>query len=208
MCNVRATVMAAMLLVAGSPLGSRAADDPAVERAKQMVRRTQEALRQAQAENAELAKAKADAEQKALAATKEIDAAKSGTRAAQQGLRAQLQAAYAGHAEKMAAVDAELAEAKEKQRVTQQLLVNRDAELKQTKQLLEHSTAANMSCEDKNDKLYTWGQELLEKYQHKGVWAAMAQKDPVLGLKEVAIENTVQEYRLKMAGQKVKPATP
>jgi hypothetical protein len=36
----------------------------------------------------------------------------------------------------------------------------------------------------------------------------MAQKEPVLGLKEVAIENTVQEYRLKMAGQKVKPATP
>ena len=208
MRNVRATVMAAMLLVAASPPGSRAADDPAVERAKQMIRRTQEALRQAQAENAELARAKADAEQKALAATKQIDAAKSGSKAAQQGLRAQLQAAYADHAQKMAAADAELAEAKEKQRATQQLLVNRDAELKQTRQLLEQSTAANVSCEDKNDKLYTWGQELLDKYKNKGVWAAMAQKDPVLGLKEVAIENTVQEYRLKMAGQKVKPATP
>jgi DNA repair exonuclease SbcCD ATPase subunit len=207
MRNVCATVMAAMLLVVASP-GSRAADDPAVERAKQMIRRTQEALRQAQAENAELARAKADAEQKALAATKQIEAAKSGSKAAQQGLRAQLQAAYADQAQKMAAADAELAEVKEKQRVTQQLLVNRDAELKQTRQLLEQSTAANVSCEDKNDKLYTWGQELLEKYKNKGVWAAMAQKDPVLGLKEVAIENTVQEYRVKMAGQKVKPATP
>jgi DNA repair exonuclease SbcCD ATPase subunit len=208
MRNVRAAVMAAMLVVAVSPPGARAADDPAVERARQMVRRTQEALRQAQAENAELVRAKADAEQKALAATKEIDAVKSGTRTAQQGLRAQIQAAQADHAQKMAAADAELSEAKEKQRVTQQLLVNRDAELKQTKQLLAQSTAANASCEDKNDQLYTWGQEVLDKYKNKGVWAAMAQREPVLRLKEVAIENTVQEYRLKMAGQKVKPATP
>jgi DNA repair exonuclease SbcCD ATPase subunit len=208
MRNVRATAVAAMLLAVASPPGSRAADDPAVERAKQMVRRTQEALRQAQAENAELARAKADAEQKALAAAKQIDAVKSGTRAQQQDLRAQIQAARDEHARKMAAAEAELVESKEKQRATMQLLVNRDAELKQTRQLLEQSTAANVSCEDKNDKLYTWGQEMLEKYKSKGVWAAMAQKEPVLGLKEVAIENTVQEYRLKMAGQKVKPATP
>jgi hypothetical protein len=208
MRNVCVSVMAAMLLVVASPPASRAADDPAVERAKEMVRRTQEALRQAQAQNTELARAKADAEQKAIAATKQIDAVKSGTRAAQQGLRAQLQAAYSDHAQKMAAADAQLAEAKEKQRVTQQLLVNRDAELQQTKQLLAQSTAATLSCEDKNDRLYTWGQELLDKYKNKGVWAAMAQKEPILGLKEVAIENTVQEYRLKMAGQKVKPATP
>jgi hypothetical protein len=70
--------MAAMLLAVASPPDSRAADDPAVERAKEMTRRTQEALRKAQAENAELARAKADAEQKALAAAKQIDAAKSG----------------------------------------------------------------------------------------------------------------------------------
>jgi hypothetical protein len=45
----------------------------------------------------------------------------------------------------------------------------------------------------------------LQAYRKKGVWASLSQKDPVLGLKEVDVENVVQEYRLKFASQQIKP---
>ena len=87
----------------------------------------------------------------------------------------------------------------------------RESEFAQIKQSLEQSLqqskASNVSCEDKNLKLYTYGQEVLERYRTKGVWAALSQKDPVFGLKEVDVENVVQEYRLKMAGAKLKGGT-
>jgi chromosome segregation ATPase len=187
------------------------AQDATVERTREMLHRTQEALRQAQADNAELARAKADAEQKAVAANAQAATTASGAKAAQQGLRAQLSAAQAAQADlskKLAASDAELAALAGKQRETAQLLANRDAELTQTKQWLEQSKAANLSCEDKNGKLYTYGQDMLERYRHKGVFTSLAQKEPVTGFEEVAIENVVQEYKLKMAAERIKPAAP
>ncbi len=198
--------VAALILAVAVPQASRA-DDAQLDRTKEMLRRTQEALRQAQAQNAELARANADAEQKAAAATasaaKQIDSAK---KASLRGSTSKLKTARDGQAEttqKLAAVNTLLAQTTEKQRVTAQVLANREAELEQTKTLLERSKAATVSCEGKNDKLYTYGAELLQQYQHKGVFSALAQKEPVFGLKQVQIENVVQEYRIKMAAEKI-----
>ena len=71
---------AAMWLACVAPLKVHAADEDAVAHAREMLRRTQEALHQAQSDNADLLKAKTDAEQKLQAAVKEIDAAKNGDR--------------------------------------------------------------------------------------------------------------------------------
>ena len=172
-----------------------------------MTRRTQEALHQAQSDNADLLKAKTDAEQKLQAAVKEIDAAKNGTKAAQASLSAKLtsvEGAQADLAQKLADANERLAAANRSQADTARQLSARESELAQIKQSLEQSKASNVSCEDKNLKLFTYGQEVLERYRTKGVWAALSQKDPVLGLKEVDVENVVQEYRLKMAGAKLK----
>ena len=72
--------------------------------------------------------------------------------------------------------------------------------------MLEQSKSANASCEDKNLKLYSYAETVLGLYKNKGVWAALSQKDPVLGLKEVDVENVVQEYQQKFASQKIKPS--
>ena len=80
-----------------------------------------------------------------------------------------------------------------------------DAELAQVKQSLEQSTAANVSCEAKNVALYGYAEDILQHYKTKGVWASLSQKDPVFGLKEVDVENVLQEYQLKFDSQKVKP---
>ncbi len=199
---------AATALACLIPIPGRTADEDTVARAKEMLRRTQEALRQAQADNADLARAKAAAEQKLEAANKQVDAAQNGSKAAQSALQSQLKSAQGGQAElqqRLAEVASRLAEANSKAAETAKLLSARDAELGQVRQSLEQARTADSSCEDKNLKLYGYAEEVLERYKNKGVWASLSQKEPVFGLKEVGVENVVQEYRLKFAGQKIKP---
>jgi chromosome segregation ATPase len=208
MRNHRAGLTVLMLLACAAPYGAQAVDDPAAERAREMLRRTQEALRQTQSDNTELTRAKTEAEQKLQAATKQLDSAQSGSKAAQQSLRAQLQSVQGAQddlAHKLSDVTERLTAANQKQAETAKQLAAGEAELAQLKQTLELSKTANAGYEDKNLKLYTYAQAVLERYRKKGVWSALSQKEPVLGLKEVDVENVVQEYQLKFASQKVKP---
>jgi chromosome segregation ATPase len=197
-----------LTLAAALPHAGQAAEEDTTARLREMLHRTQEALRQAQSDNADLTRAKADSEQKLKDAGARLDAQQSGAKAAQSSLNAKLTAAQGTEAdltgklgdagEKLKAADARLGD------LTKQLAA-RQAELDQTKRGLEQSTAANASCEAKNLTLYGYAEDVLEAYRKKGVFSALAQKEPVLGLKEVGVENVVQEYRLKFASQKVKP---
>lgn len=207
-------IRAMLILIAGSALlgvcGSSpvmAAEEDTTARLREMLHRTQEALRQAQSDNADLSRAKIEAEAKLQTANKDLEAAR-GVSKAELALRGQLQTTKAAQddlthrlgdaTERLAATNAKLSD-------TAQRLAARDAELAQARQGLEQSKTETVSCETKNLKLYTYSQDLLQAYRKKGVWASLAQKDPVLGLKEVDVENVVQEYRVKFASQKIKP---
>jgi chromosome segregation ATPase len=208
--NLIAAFVSLTLLGSALP-GVAHADDDAVARAKEMLRRTQEALHQAQAENADLLRAKTDAEQKLQAATKQIDAVQSGSKAAQGALNAKLASAQSVQTDlqnRLNDADARLAATNAKLSGTASELAARSGELAQVKQMLEQSNTANASCEDKNLKLYSYAETVLGLYKNKGVWAALSQKDPVFGLKEVDVENVVQEYQAKFAAQKIKPTAP
>jgi chromosome segregation ATPase len=199
---------AALIVAVALPHIARAADEDAATRVREMLHRTQEALRQAQSDNADLLRAKTDAEQKLQAATKQIDAVQSGSKAAQGALNAKLTSAQSVQTDlqnKLNDTNARLQATDAKLSGTSQELAARNAELAQAKQMLEQSKTANVSCEDKNLKLYRYSETVLGLYKNKGVWAALSQKDPVLGLKEVDIENVVQEYQAKFASQKIKP---
>ena len=209
MRNFLAALTAHTLLSSVLPAVVHAADDDAVARAKEMLRRTQEALHQAQAENAELLRAKTDAEQKLQAATKQIDAVQSGSKAAQGALNAKLTSAQNVQTDlqnRLNDANARFAATSAKLSGTASELAARNGELAQVKQMLEQSKNANASCEDKNLKLYSYAETVLGLYKNKGVWAALSQKEPVLGLKEVDVENVVQEYQQKFASQKIKPS--
>jgi chromosome segregation ATPase len=195
-----------LLLVAAIPHPARADEEPTA-RVREMLRRTQEALRQAQSENAELTRAKTEIEEKLKAAGTQLDAQQSGSKAAQGALNAKLAAAKGAQDDlthKLADASERLAAAGAKLNEVAKELAARDADLAAAKHGIELGNAANASCESKNLKLYSYSQELLQAYRTKGVWAALSQKDPVLGLKEVDVENVVQEYRLKFASEKVK----
>jgi peptidoglycan hydrolase CwlO-like protein len=200
--------MASLALLAGTmPAIVHAADDDVVARAREMLRRTQEALHQAQADNADLLRAKTEAEQKLQAATKQIDAVQSGSKAAQGALNAKLTSAQSVQTDlqnRLNDANSRLTATTAKLNGTASELAARNAELAQVKQMLEQSKTENASCEDKNLKLYSYAEAMLELYKKKGVWAALEQKDPVLGLKEVGVENVVQEYQLKFDSQKIK----
>jgi chromosome segregation ATPase len=201
-----ATLLAACMMMA-LPYAARAADEDTTARVREMLHRTQEALRQSQSDNADLTRAKADVEQKLAAAAKQLDTAQSGSKAAQASLNAKLASTETTQADltrKLADANDRVAAANTKLNEAAKQAAARDAELAQLKQGLEASKSANASCEDKNLKLYGYGADLLQAYRKKGVWASLAQKDPVLGLKEVDVENVVQEYKVKLANQKIK----
>jgi len=205
----RAPVIAIFLLLFGAlPLVASSADEDTTARVREMLRRTQEVLRQAQSDNADLVRAKSDAELKLKAASEQIDAAKSGSKAAQVALNAKLTSAQGTQAQleqKLNETTERLTAANAKQVETAKQLAAREADLTQVKQTLDQSKTANASCEDKNMKLYGYAEAVLERYKNKGVWAAMSQKDPLFGLKDVEVQNVVQEYQQKFNSQKVKP---
>lgn len=53
-------------------------------------------------------------------------------------------------------------------------------------------------CEGKNIRMFEANVELLGHYAGKTAWDALAQREPFTGLKQVEIENILQEYRFKL----------
>jgi chromosome segregation ATPase len=202
-----------LLFVSVMMLGTAAADDPnsRASREREMLRRAQEALRQSQVDNGELSRAKADAEQKLKDAGAQLESARNASKSAQSALKAQLQTASGSHAalsQQLEQSKLQIAQLTSRQKETATQLATRESELKRAQQELQLGKTANASCEAKNLKLYEYSDELVQRYQHKGVWAALSQKEPVFGIKEVGVENVVQEYQEKLAAQKINPAPP
>ena len=62
---------------------------------------------------------------------------------------------------------------------------------------LEEQVAQYEQCRVDNLELFSVNQEILGKYEGKGLWDVIAGNEPITGLKKVAIENIVQEYQFK-----------
>lgn len=58
-----------------------------------------------------------------------------------------------------------------------------------------------LTCEEKNLALYRVNRELTAQYEAKGVLTGILQREPVTGLKQVQIENIIEEYRNKLDQQ-------
>ncbi len=208
MRQILAAVIASLVLGAAWSPSVHADEDAGAARVREMLRRTQEALRQAQSDNADLTRAKSDAEQKLQAATKQLDASQHDARATAASLGTKLTATEAARTDlerRFSSASEQLASTTTKLLETSKELSARNSELAAVQQSFEQSKTANASCETKNITLYGYAEEVLQRYKTKGVWAALAQKEPVFALKEVDVENVVQEYRLKFAAQKAKP---
>jgi DNA repair exonuclease SbcCD ATPase subunit len=204
------TAALVLFVITGVSTALAADSDTRAAREREMLRRAQEALRQSEEQNNELGHAKADAEQKLKDAAAQLDSARKTSRSALSALQSKLQAAAAAQTdltEQLERAKQQIAQLTSQQQDTAKRLGAREAELNQTQQDLQLSKTENASCEAKNLKLYEYSDELVSRYQKKGVWAALAQKEPVVGIKEVGVENVVQEYREKLASQKISAPT-
>jgi len=70
--------------------------------------------------------------------------------------------------------------------------------LGQAKTTINDQSSELLTCMNYNIKLFDAGTDMLGKYEDKGVWDALAQAEPLTQLKQVEIENVIEDYRYKM----------
>jgi len=90
----------------------------------------------------------------------------------------------------------------------QQSLARADADLKQAASAQIRRDAGLAQCEDKNQMLYRHGRDLLGQCQDRSATDTVLRLEPFTGIRQVAIENLLQEYRDKLDAQKLPPRAP
>jgi hypothetical protein len=198
--------LTAALLVAG---GFAEADENKTNREQELLHRAQEQIQQLQQDNMALQRAKLGAEEKLKALTGQLDDSRKdikSARAHSAGLNDDLkkmQDVQTALVAKLEETNGVLAAMTQKQAETAALVTKRDAELKDANAAIEQNKNNTLACEARNEKLYQYDQALLERYQNKGVWAALIQREPFVGAEKVEIEKTVQQYREKLAAERI-----
>jgi chromosome segregation ATPase len=83
-------------------------------------------------------------------------------------------------------------------RETATTLQQTERERGELQQQLASSTSELETCSQRNVSLYEVGIEVLDRYESKGFWSVMRQKEPFTQLKRVEIENLADEYRQRL----------
>ena len=83
-------------------------------------------------------------------------------------------------------------------RETAATLQQTERERGELQQQLSASSQQLDLCTRNNVALYDVGIEVLDRYQSKGFWSVMKQKEPFTQLKRVEIENLAEEYRQRL----------
>ena len=71
----------------------------------------------------------------------------------------------------------------------------KDGEIGELESRLANNKRLLEVCNEKNTRLCIIAEELLEKYENKGVFSSIVQKEPFLQFKKVELEKYVKEYR-------------
>lgn len=145
--------------------------------------------------NRKLGKNKAAVEEEGAAAKKDLDSCKAESAARDQELQT-LRGDYAR-------INADLQNTQQALAKTQDTVLHLDGDLKGTKDKLSEAEQASETCGKKNVMLYRYGSELIERYRNKGVLDALLQREPVTQLKQVEMENVVQDYATKLDQERV-----
>ncbi len=152
---------------------------------------------QLQAENAKLKKQLDDATKQLQASMQQLKSAKQGAAAAR-AVEAQLAAAQAAsesNARSLAQLKSKSEELVGHFRDTVATLRGVESERAQVKQELLQAKAARDQCAERNDQLFQINAEVLDRYEHQGVFGRMAQAEPFTRIKRTQIENLVLEDR-------------
>lgn len=111
-------------------------------------------------------------------------------------------------------LQAQLAEQAQHLEVTEQQLKMAKADLdtndRQRKGLLAKISASHqqlVSCEEKNSRLYSYGNELISLYDDASVYQKIMRSEPFFQLKRVELENLLQDKQARLLENKVDTMT-
>ena len=82
---------------------------------------------------------------------------------------------------------------------------SRDGELRRLSEINASASTYGRDCATRNRELVDIGFALLDAYRNKGVFAALAQGEPLTGLARVKLENAAQDYAGKIADRALPP---
>jgi DNA repair exonuclease SbcCD ATPase subunit len=196
----------ALLSVAAIP-AAQAQRSEAEARLREMLRSTTVELRDAQNQNAELRSQldelkaqRAPVEQKPSPA---VDTA--ALRRAQQEA-SELRRTLAELRHELDEREQVIARWKQTSEQTAQLANARDADVKQFNQQQQVLSERIETCERNNAELVGIANEVLERYRNKGIWAAVRDNEPLLGIHRVKLETLAQQYHAQIVDRKIPSA--
>jgi chromosome segregation ATPase len=180
-------------------------------REREMLRRAQSALQKSEQEKSKLLEEKTALEKekgdlsvkvKANARTERQLAEARKKEAAQakglEGLAQQLESSKAKVAEleaKLKALGGRLAESDAHGQQLSAQAADLGQKLQQQREIIGRQAQTVQACDDKNTKLYQLTGELLSRYERKGVWDSLLQREPFTGIKDVEVQALLQEYK-------------
>lgn len=206
--NIRQSFTLLLWLGVALPVAAQTAPDA---RLRDQLRQTTLQLRQLQDENSGLKAQVETLGKQALAvpvvAEPKVDDAEL------QALRAKLrqeQVRAADLQQKLEAVESNLTAWKQSYDQAVSLAKTRDADAKrlesqgeQTLVAHQQTVSALQACVADNASLVQIGNELIGRYRDKGVWSAVRDKEPLLGLTKLEFEKLAQDYRGRIADHTV-----
>lgn len=190
---LRGTVVA-ICSIAALQANTAAAQDANANAQKNAIAKAQFMLKQATAEKAEVEQKAAALQQQVDRLTRDLAAAQGVASAASAGQK-KMQTGFNETAEKWRQRDAKQVGQIEELRAQLKEQAGQRAVLDEQ---LQVQTGNFNVCYGNNKQLLELNRELLDRYRSKGVFAALSQREPFTGRKQVEVENLVQDYRYRI----------
>lgn len=165
--------------------------------AQKALAKAQYLLRQATTEKTELQTQVETLKQQVDKLTKELSTTKSASGADKE----KLEQKYGSALEQWKSRGEKMNEQLESGRAQAKKEATQRAELEEA---LKNETTSFSQCYENNKKLYAVNQDLLNRYQNKGFADVLGQKEPFTGIKQVDVENLIQDYQYQIDSLKIK----
>lgn len=220
------SVVVLLVLLLGVAFGAAAqGQDKRATREREALRQLQQMVQQMRQDNDALGVRLAAAEQERQALALERDRLAGKVQGAQalgrqeQGQRAQLQIRYDALALELQTVVAQRQSLQAEKESQGKAIAQLRGQMGQQQEEIARANAAReqiaatlvmrersvAACEDKNLLLYQHGRDLIAQCQDRSSTQTVLRLEPFTGIRRVAIENLLQEYRDKLDAQRLPP---
>jgi chromosome segregation ATPase len=194
--DAKAAAVFFIFVLVSASVGAQDASQQALARAQALLRQVSAQKQQLETDNARLS-AEVDALKSKLASAQAQLKQTNLTLESEQRKSARTESMLEDTRERVTRTEGTLREAIERLRTANAELQKAKSEGADLTSRLAETGKELADSERKNLQLYQANVELLEMYRNKGVWTSMLQREPT-GVKNVEIENVLQEYRLKL----------